>query len=203
MTHNNIYEISKYVSEKKGELNKVKSNLRLKRKERTELNKSITHSNKARDLILKVSQETQRIVEIKITNLITTAIQEIISPEYECRVDFDLKNNQLIADVWVVKNEKESEPMFGHGGGVVDIFSMSSRLSLWSLSPEGMRTRPILILDEPFKFVSEAFHNNVSTVLNKVKNKLGIQIIMTTHIKEPFFANKSFLINDGKIIKEY
>ena len=66
------------------------------------------------------------------------------------------------------------------GGGVVDVVCFALRVVAWSLS----QTSPVLILDEPFKWVSMGLRPICGQLLRGISDRLGLQIIMVTHDPE-------------------
>jgi len=73
--------------------------------------------------------------------------------------------------------------MTAAGGGVVDVAAFALRLSCLMLSKPPLRR--ILILDEPFKYVSErrGYRERVRQLLESLAEEMGIQILMVTHIE--------------------
>jgi ABC-type molybdenum transport system ATPase subunit/photorepair protein PhrA len=67
-------------------------------------------------------------------------------------------------------------------GGVVDVAAFVLRLSCLMLSKPAVRR--IIVLDEPFKFVSIEYRDNVRMMLEKLSSDFDIQFIMVTHIEE-------------------
>ena len=74
------------------------------------------------------------------------------------------------------------DPLTASGGGAVDIASFALRVASWSMQLK--RSRPILLLDEPFRYVSADLLPKASAMLKEVSVKLGLQIIMVTHSEE-------------------
>lgn len=76
----------------------------------------------------------------------------------------------------------ELDPMSSTGGGVVDVASFALRIAaLLMQKPAG---RLLLILDEPFRFVSEEYRDRVKDLVEELSKELGIQFIIVTHMKE-------------------
>ena len=84
----------------------------------------------------------------------------------------------------------EVDPMDGSGGGVVDVAAFALRVSCLMLSQPPLRR--LLVLDEPFKFVSEGFRGRVRKMLETLADEMKLQIVMVTHIRE---------LETGKIIE--
>ena len=91
------------------------------------------------------------------------------------------------------RNGNTIKPLDASGGGPIDIGSFSLRIGSWSLAQP--RSRPILITDEPFKWVDKKKVQGDKTTMHlagqMVKDitqpppqGLGFQIIMISHINE-------------------
>lgn len=72
------------------------------------------------------------------------------------------------------------------GGGVLDIVSFGFRLAILLLKPH---TRPILILDEPFRHLSKELHPRASELVAHIARASGIQVIVVSH--EPDIATNA------------
>jgi len=89
------------------------------------------------------------------------------------------------------------KPFDASGGGAVDISAYSLRIGSWSLAQP--RSRPFLMLDEPFRFVSKAKMPLAGQMLSESSKQLGLQIIMVTHIEELLeSSNRTFEVKIKK-----
>ena len=70
--------------------------------------------------------------------------------------------------------------MESSGGGVVDVSSFALRIATWSLS----KTNNVIILDEPFKHLSNDLQSRAGEILKRLSEKLKLQILMSTHIED-------------------
>ena len=77
--------------------------------------------------------------------------------------------------------------MTASGGGVVDVAAFALRLSCIVLHKPVLRR--IILLDEPFKFVSEQYRENIKTMLETLAKDFNVQFIMVTHIEELIIGN--------------
>lgn len=62
------------------------------------------------------------------------------------------------------------------------VAAFALRASMWSLRRG--RSAPLLILDEPFRFLSEGLRPKAAALLKEVSERLGVQILMVTHAPE-------------------
>jgi DNA repair exonuclease SbcCD ATPase subunit len=72
--------------------------------------------------------------------------------------------------------------MHSVGGGVVDVCSFGLRLAALMLRTPA--PRKLLLLDEPFKFVSEEYRPYIVDMIKAVADQMGVQIVLITHIPE-------------------
>jgi DNA repair exonuclease SbcCD ATPase subunit len=63
------------------------------------------------------------------------------------------------------------------------VASFACRIALWNLGGKG-KVNPIFILDESMKHLSEVWRGNASELLKAFCDKLGLQIILSTHLNE-------------------
>ena len=145
------------------------------------LKKTGTTLLKVRALFQKASEMTQKQLEFHISGLVSTALAAIWDDPYEFKVEFIQRRGKTEADLWLIRNGSKIKPIDASGGGVVDILSIALRMAFWSLTKE---TRPLLILDEPFKHLSSDLQSKASAMLRMISEKLKLQILMISHISE-------------------
>jgi DNA repair exonuclease SbcCD ATPase subunit len=76
----------------------------------------------------------------------------------------------------------EVDPITASGGGIIDVASFALRLACLCLSKPPLRR--VMVMDEPFKFVSEQYRARLVELLERLAKDMGVQFIMVTHIKE-------------------
>jgi DNA repair exonuclease SbcCD ATPase subunit len=144
--------------------------------------RQIGYAEKAQLIIQHVAKQTQQELEYHISNLVTMALSSIFPNPYEFQLEFIIRRNKTEADLWLVKDNEKLDPLNATGGGVVDVTSFALRVALWSLKRP--RSRNILILDEPFKNLSNDLQPKASQLLKELSDKLGLQILMVTHSQD-------------------
>lgn len=77
---------------------------------------------------------------------------------------------------------EDVDPLTACGGGVVDVVSFGLRLA--AIICDVSQPRKILILDEPFRFVSVNYREKLADMLESLASQCGVQIIMVTHFSE-------------------
>jgi DNA repair exonuclease SbcCD ATPase subunit len=151
----------------------------------------------------EVAAMTQNTLKLSIEPIVASAM-EIVYKEhaYGFELEFDKKSSKTVCNLWFTREGRRFEPLASSGFGVVDVAAFAMRLALWNISRPA--TRPVFILDEPFKHVSEDLQESVMEMVQVLSSKLGLQIIMVTHNKESDVvsaSNKIFVVKmDNKFI---
>jgi DNA repair exonuclease SbcCD ATPase subunit len=105
-----------------------------------------------------------------------------MNSDYVINVEFGVKYNRTECNIELKQGDHLISLMDGSGGGIVDIASIGLRLVAWTLSKG--KYFSTIILDEPFKHLSSVYLESASNMLKLLSDKLGLQIIMVTHIPE-------------------
>lgn len=146
------------------------------------LEKEIKHTEKAQAIIQKVAKETQENLSYKLSEIVTLALNSIFDDPYEFNVEFAIKRGKTEVEFLLLKKGNEYHPTNDIGGGVVDILSFALRIVMWSLKKP--RTRNVIILDEPFRFLSKDLQPKASLLLEELSEKLNLQFIMVSHSED-------------------
>lgn len=149
-----------------------------------ELEQATEDIQKARALIQEAALRTQDTLRIRLTAVGSTALNAVFQdPEddMEFQATFKTSRGRTECALEVVDHGVAMDPMECKGGGVVDVLSFALRVSFWSMR----RSRPVLILDEPFKNLRGAGMQAAAVdMMRTVAKRLGLQIIMVTHEQE-------------------
>lgn len=130
-----------------------------------------------------VAKTMQQIAHKKISSIVSKCLTAVFDDPYEFEIVFEQKRNKTEAkpifkrDGYIIE-----DPLSASGGGVIDVASFALRLAAIVLSKPSKRK--ILILDEPFKFVSKKYRSKIGQILTEIAEGYGVQIIMVTHIEE-------------------
>ena len=193
MTSIQIYKnkLDKVIARKENLMSMLKDEQRnLKRQKR-----NLEHAEHAKQLLQKGAQETQKSLEYHISNIVSLALTAIFDASYEFRAKFVIRRNATECDLLLVKDGEEMSPMDAVGGGVIDVISFSLRVAYWSMKPN----RPVMILDEPFRFLSVDLQERASEMIKTISEELGIQIIMVSHLPNIIgSADKVFKVTQSK-----
>ncbi len=174
-----LTQIRSRIDQKKGQVDLLTKSIESKTEKLNTLNRELTHANKAHMIIQHVAQQTQKELQFYITDIVSLALAAVFPDPYKFELEFVTKSNKTAAHFWFEKDGDKYTPGSSTGGGPLDIAAFALRTSLWSLVTP--RLRNILILDEPFRFLSKDLQPLASEMLKMISSKLGLQIIMVSH----------------------
>ena len=151
------------------------------------------HLQQAQLILQSVAKATQDELCFHISELVTLALEAVFPDPYKFSLTFTLRRGKSEADLYFLKGEDRVHPTTASGGGAVDVAAFALRVSLWSLKRP--RTRNVLILDEPLRFLSADLQPKASTMVKEISRKLGIQLIIVSHEEElTVHADKIFRV---------
>jgi DNA repair exonuclease SbcCD ATPase subunit len=202
-----IQELQRMIAEKESRLSKdrasqnfLKEGLKQETKSLEAEKTKLERLDKVQGLFQKAAENTQKNLEVHISKLVTTALSAVFDSSYEFSLEFIKKRGKTEADLWLIRNGEKMKPIDSVGGGVLDVTSFALRIAFWALTKP---TRPVFILDEPFKHLNSARMGKAMDMLKMLSEKLGLQIIMISHIKKLIDgADKKFDISIHNGISE-
>lgn len=177
-----VKEIRKKVNEGLTEYKLLKSQYKeklLAKKNFEQLNLEITEALVIVQTIAKTIQEE---AHDQISSIVSQCLEIVFDEPYTFHIVFEQKRNRTEARLIFDRNGSQVDPMSAAGGGVVDVAAFALRLSCLMLSKP--RVKKLMVLDEPFKFVSQEYRNNVREMLESLSSELGVQMLIVTHIPE-------------------
>jgi ABC-type uncharacterized transport system YnjBCD ATPase subunit len=144
-----------------------------------------------------VGLATQQELQFHISDITSLALEAVFDDPYELKVEFVERRNKTECDLKFVRGDMEIDPMTASGVGAVDVASFALRIASWSMMRP--RTRPTIILDEPFRFLSENYQDKASQMLKELSEKLGLQFIIVTHEQTlSSYADRTFEVSIHK-----
>jgi len=156
----------------------------------------------ARIVIQRVAKKILSNLEFSISNLVTIALSSVSDewPEFVAKVEN--RRNQTEIDLLFKEFDVEQKPLKSSGFGSVNVAAFTLRPSFWKLKKQllGSTTRPVFLLDEPFRDVSPGLQGKVSKMV-KMISELGIQFLIISHAEDIHIAaDKTFIVTkNGKI----
>lgn len=164
--------------------------IRVEKKELKKARRTLDHSVQAQGLIVSMAQQVQQQVHRRIASVVSSCLAAVFEDPYEFKIHFEQKRGRTEARLTFLRDGLEVNPIESSGGGAVDVAAFALRAACLVLHRP--RLRKVLLLDEPFKFVSGEYQPAIRSMLEQLSEELGLQIIMVTHNKE---------YETGKIIK--
>jgi len=177
-------------------IQKTEKELKLKRR-------LLSRYERAMEIVKQVGLETQKQLEYHLAEQVSLAMAAVFDDPYGLKVNFQEKRGKTEAELLFVRRELEMKPIGSVGGGAIDVASLALRLAYWTMR-QNKRTRPVLLLDEPFaRLKGEEANKKALALLQEISQQLGIQIIMISDERMPREdiienADKVFLVTQRK-----
>lgn len=131
-------------------------------------------------IIQQLAQSIQTQVHSKISAIVSRCLKSVFEEyAYEFQVEFEMKRGKTEAKLSFLREGLLVDPLTAAGGGVVDVASFALRLAALLLTKP--RRRLLLVLDEPFRFVSARYRPRIANLLEQLSEELDFQLIMVTH----------------------
>lgn len=166
------------VSKLKGRAEQVENNLILKKRELKRLEKRQISIEDTQVLLQVTAQETQNGLKVHLEDIVQVALDTCFPNEYTFCMQFELKRGSTVCELYLEDIAGfRMNPMTASGGGIVDVISLALRLAVWTLS----KPDNVIVLDEPFKFLSANLRPLAGAIIKNMSKKFKLQIIMITH----------------------
>jgi DNA repair exonuclease SbcCD ATPase subunit len=191
----NLQEIRNKLERKRGQADQIKLDLDKAISNCENIKKEISYSEKSQAIIQAVAKATQEELEYRITEPVSLALAAVYNDPYKMVARFEITGRgNTECHLGFERNGNIIKPLEASGGGPIDIASFALRIGSWSLAQP--RSRPILICDEPFKWIDKkkipgtelTTMHLAGQFLREVSKPppegLGLQIIMISHITE-------------------
>lgn len=137
----------------------------------------------AQRLVQGVAEAVQHQAHQRIASVVSRCLEAVFGEEaYAFKIHFEQKRGKTEARLAFVRGDIEVAPCDGAGGGVVDVAAFALRLACLILSRP--QRRRLLVLDEPFRFLSREYRPRVRDLLLTLSREMGAQIIMVTHAED-------------------
>jgi DNA repair exonuclease SbcCD ATPase subunit len=180
----------KQLSRLNEQYNRVKENYKREIEAVAKADDMVVYCEQAQQLVQEVAQHVQQQVHNRIAGVVSRCLKAVFDEPYEFKIHFERKRGRTEARLVFVRDGEEIVPMQGSGGGVIDVAGFALRLACLVLARPAVRR--LVVLDEPFKFVSSEYRERVRDLLETLSEEMGIQFVMVTHIPE---------LQTGKVIK--
>ena len=138
-----------------------------------------------------IANELQANITAFFSTCVQSALDIVFPGAYKFCMEFSSRRNQAELDMWLDRNGEKVSALDAAGGGVVDVISFALRTCCLLLS----KKRPVLFLDEPFKFIRGEARDRLGELLNLLSVQSHVQIIMVADVAgAPIEGAKRFRI---------
>lgn len=174
-----IQELRNALERQKGQRDQIQENIEKVRKQIKESGREHRQHEQAREIIRKVGKKTQEQLQYHISDITSLALEAVFNDPYELVAEFVQRRNKTECDLTFQRDGKQMDPLTSSGGGAVDVAAFALRVASWSM--ERPQSRPVIIMDEPLRFLSVDHHEKASVMIKEISQKLGLQFIIVTH----------------------
>ena len=193
---NNIHDIVSKLERVIGKKDYISSQLTQSQLNITALNTRKENLEKAQAFLQDIAQKTQEQLRYHIEDIVQLCLDIVFPDKYKFNMIFEVKRGKTEARLVFLDDGEEVEPMEASGGGVVDIAALALRIAGWSLS----KTENVIVLDEPFRFISNDKQALAAEVLKELSKTLNLQFIIVTH--RPEIVDVADNVFNVKLVKE-
>lgn len=166
-----------------GERDRTKADLDRARSALKKERRQLKRIQRAQEIVRTVAIETQRQLEYHVSEVVSRAEEAVFDAPYGFTAEFQQRRGRTECDLWFEREGERINPLYS-GLGAVDVAAFALRTASWSLS--GARTRPVLLLDEPFRHLKgEAQNRRAIELMARVSQELGLQIITISDERAP------------------
>lgn len=176
----NLKECKKFALRKRVELEDLKERkieLELNHDELTQL---VVDLECGRDVVSRVGIVAQKEINNVIEELVTQALHAVFGEQFAFKMIDEIKRNQPETSFYIIENGRMLDlDEDSCGGGMADLVSLVLRVVLWAIRVP--RTEPVIILDEPLKFLDGVRLDQAGVMIKELSRMLGLQFIIITH----------------------
>lgn len=170
-------KLNKKITERSGVIQSIKT----EKESVIETKELLSNTTEAREIMQIVAQIIQQSAHEQVSRVVSKCLEMVFYDEsYGFRIRFEKKRHKTEARLLLLNKGHEIEkPLEEDSGGVCDIASFALRVSCLMLSKPQLRR--LLVMDEPFKNVSEEYRDNTRIMLEELSKDFDIQFILVTH----------------------
>ena len=170
------------VREISSQIDHLQRTLKREREELTLADTTLGRVRDAQSILQSLAQAVQERAHERISEVVSSCLSAVFDDPYEFKILFEKKRGKTEASLRFLRGELDVDPLTASGGGMIDVAAFALRVACLILHRP--RLSKIIVLDEPFKFVSSQYRENIKTMLEELAEKTGIQTVMVTHIEE-------------------
>lgn len=144
--------------------------------------RDLAAAREAQNVLQEIAKTVQQEAHKRIAAVVSKCLEIVFPESYEFQIQFEKRRGKTEARIQFLRDGEEFEPMEETGGGVVDIAAFAARVACLVLHKPSLRR--LLVMDEPFRFVSPDYRERVQAMLEMLSDEMQIQFIMVTHASE-------------------
>lgn len=179
-----LQSLKETITKKIGKKEQIESDIVSLEKEVKRAKKDLVNFEEAREIINIVGLNTQKKLQFHISDITSLAMESVFPDPYKVLLEFIEKRNKTECSIQFERDGNLQDPLDGGGHGAANVAAFALRIAAYSL--QHPKPRNVMMLDEPFKDLSPAFHEPASEMVKQISKKLGIQFIIVSH--KPEFA---------------
>lgn len=143
----------------------------------------LEHTRKAQLIVQGIAQSIQEKAHKQISSVVTKCIHAVFEDPYDFEIKFVKRRGQTEADLTFYRNGIWiDKPIDSSSGGVISVAALALRLTCLVLSRP--KQRRVILLDEPFRDISEENQPRVTALLKTLAEEMKVQFILITQIEE-------------------
>lgn len=182
-----LAEFRKRLTDLAADRRAVEKRLRAVREEVAAAEAAHAEAVEARDLGVAVASGVQDRANAGIASVVGRCLTSVFGGAYDFRLKFDRARGKSQVDLGFEIDGGSVDPVTAASGGAVDLTAFALRLACIRMSGN---LRPLLVLDEPFKWLHGGDHRErVRELFEALASEMGVQIIMVTGCPEYITGN--------------
>lgn len=148
--------------------------------------KQIATAQKAQAIVTELAEAVQKRAYESLAVVVSEAMQSVFDEPYELLIEFVQRRGNTECDLMLQRDGQRFSMSEMVGGGVLDVASFALRIAVVATSLPAKRR--LIVMDEPFKFVSEQYRRQAAGMIEILAEKLDFQFVYVTHIRELEFG---------------
>ena len=141
-------------------------------------NTQLEVTQEGQKFIQELAQQVQQKAHKQIARVVSRCLSAVFGGDYQLRIEFEKKRGKTEATFVYMKDGHRVNPHVD-SGGVMEVTSLALRLA--SLVMTMPPARKLLVLDEPFRGLTDENLQKMAILLESLSAELGVQVIITTH----------------------
>lgn len=177
-----ITELRSTYEQRRGRQSQIQTTIETTKGKIRNARKNIHNYEQAREIIREIGLSMMQTLQFHISDITSLALEAVFPDPYALAVEFVERRNKTECDLSFVRGDNYIDPLSASGGGAVDVAAFALRVASWAM--QSPRSNNVLLLDEPFRYLSVDLLSKASDMMQQISQKLNLQIIMVTHSPE-------------------